>query len=598
MNQSYDVFLSHNSKDKPAVRELAEALRSRGLRVWLDERELVPGRRWQEALEEIIETTRSAAVLVGRDGLGPWQDAEMRGCLSELVSRKLPVIPVLLPDAPEAPKLPLFLKQFTWVDLRGGLTAEGVDRLQWGITAERRPDVLPPIPEEEDGRGTRGRGVRSVQRLARKIVAHRKPIAGAFAALAVLSAILYALWLRGEQRHEESEALVAGVEEQLIFKDVSSLSEADARALQSKIYQAFRKDRNSSRVWGVWGVFQAYEAFRNPALVKDTLDACAQSRRLDLQAALGDLCSGMARLGKGDWRSAEIHFQVALRKQPDLAIAWFYHGQALWELHRLVAAERALKKAHALSPQRTDFGLELAKFYLLNENTPGALQILRETTASSDTPAGRNALAIVLHGVGDLPAAIAELEPVANGPRASVEQLTNMACLLNESNEFDKALAFAIRALGASPNSRAALIEATDALVGLKRDTAALEYSRRLLPLARDYRWVRENHQFLQAKSSDPSTSGVYLNGPVTLALCQGWVLTRFSTEFQNAGFELTANGKYVFPPAKAGKPAPPSTGVTIPPGEHDVVISCGKPSTISPDWLGPVWQTSPPPAK
>jgi hypothetical protein len=138
-NESFDIFLSHNSKDRPAVRELAEALHARGLRVWLDEWELVPGRPWQEALEEIIETTRSSAVLVGKDGLGPWQDAEISGCLAEFVNRKLPVIPVLLPDAPEAPKLPFFLKRFTWVDLRGGLTKEGIDRLQWGATGQR-PD--------------------------------------------------------------------------------------------------------------------------------------------------------------------------------------------------------------------------------------------------------------------------------------------------------------------------------------------------------------------------------------------------------------------------------------------------------------------------
>lgn len=33
----YDVFLSHNSKDKPRVRRLAERLEKAGLRVWFDE---------------------------------------------------------------------------------------------------------------------------------------------------------------------------------------------------------------------------------------------------------------------------------------------------------------------------------------------------------------------------------------------------------------------------------------------------------------------------------------------------------------------------------------------------------------------------------
>ncbi len=144
MTATYDVFLSHNSKDKPAVRELAEALVARGLRVWLDEWELVPGRPWQEALEEVIETVGAAAVLVGRDGLGPWEVPEMRSCLSEYVDRKLPVIPVLLPGTPDQPRLPLFLKQFTWVDLRGGLSAAGLDRLEWGITGRRPGSPSPP----------------------------------------------------------------------------------------------------------------------------------------------------------------------------------------------------------------------------------------------------------------------------------------------------------------------------------------------------------------------------------------------------------------------------------------------------------------------
>jgi nucleotide-binding universal stress UspA family protein len=131
------VFLSHNSRDKPTVRQLAEALKARGLRVWLDEWELIPGRPWQEALEEMIKTAKCAAVLLGKDGLGPWEIPEMRGCLSEFVKRNMPVIPVLLPGASTQPDLPLFLQQFTWVDLREGLTDQGLDRLQWGITGKK-----------------------------------------------------------------------------------------------------------------------------------------------------------------------------------------------------------------------------------------------------------------------------------------------------------------------------------------------------------------------------------------------------------------------------------------------------------------------------
>ena len=146
MSEQFDVFISHNSQDKPAVRELAEALKVRGLRPWLDEEQLRPGQPWQEALETIIQTTKAAAVLVGKDGLGPWENIEMRACLSQFVKRKLPVIPVLLPDAPRQPDLPLFLQELTWVDLRGGLTEENINLMHWGITGINPAEPPKPTP--------------------------------------------------------------------------------------------------------------------------------------------------------------------------------------------------------------------------------------------------------------------------------------------------------------------------------------------------------------------------------------------------------------------------------------------------------------------
>jgi CheY-like chemotaxis protein len=133
----YDVFLCHNSAEKPVVRRLARALVKHGLRPWLDEWDLVPGHPWQEALEEIIEHVGSAAILIGQSGIGPWADREMRSFLREFVRRKIPLIPVMLPGAPATPGLPLFLREFTWVDLRGGITRKGLNRIIWGITGKK-----------------------------------------------------------------------------------------------------------------------------------------------------------------------------------------------------------------------------------------------------------------------------------------------------------------------------------------------------------------------------------------------------------------------------------------------------------------------------
>src|ERR1700722_12753105 len=99
--QAFDVFLSHNSKDKPAVHELKKLLIMNGLSVWLDEDELRPGIPWQKLLEEGIRTSKSVIVLIGKDGIGPWEDEEMQGTLRLAVKDSRPIIPVILPDAPE-----------------------------------------------------------------------------------------------------------------------------------------------------------------------------------------------------------------------------------------------------------------------------------------------------------------------------------------------------------------------------------------------------------------------------------------------------------------------------------------------------------------
>ncbi len=132
----FDVFLCHNSEDKDAVKEIGEQLMARGILPWLDEDELPPGRPWQRLLEEQIEQIKSAAVFVGEEGIGPWQQMELEAFLREFNRRGCPVIPVILPNAPKKPELPIFLRGMTWVDFRK-IETKPLDRLIWGITGER-----------------------------------------------------------------------------------------------------------------------------------------------------------------------------------------------------------------------------------------------------------------------------------------------------------------------------------------------------------------------------------------------------------------------------------------------------------------------------
>jgi len=133
----FDVFMSHNGEDKPCVIELATRLKERGIRVWLDAWELRPGLSWQEGLSVGLSNSSSCAVLFGPSGYGGWHKREMEAALTKQ-GLEFPVIPVLLPGAPERASIGAFLLLLTWVDFRKGLDdMQAMHRLIWGITGLR-----------------------------------------------------------------------------------------------------------------------------------------------------------------------------------------------------------------------------------------------------------------------------------------------------------------------------------------------------------------------------------------------------------------------------------------------------------------------------
>ncbi|PYS23118.1 MAG: hypothetical protein DMF72_10920 [Acidobacteria bacterium] len=140
----FAVFLCHNVQDKADVRIIRRKLEALGIRTWFDEEQLRPGMAWQVVLEEQIAAIESAAIFVGRSGIGPWQSVEMRAFLSEFVRRRCPVIPVILASAKDIPELPIFLRQLTWVDFRE-TPDDALSRLVWGITGKRTDKIAKPV---------------------------------------------------------------------------------------------------------------------------------------------------------------------------------------------------------------------------------------------------------------------------------------------------------------------------------------------------------------------------------------------------------------------------------------------------------------------
>ena len=95
------------------------------------------GNPWQEELEQALDSAGTCAVFIGPEGVGPWENVEMRSALDDRVTR--PGISRHSRAAPRgrvaaAGRLPRSLASLTWVDFRSGLQdPEAFRRLVAGI---------------------------------------------------------------------------------------------------------------------------------------------------------------------------------------------------------------------------------------------------------------------------------------------------------------------------------------------------------------------------------------------------------------------------------------------------------------------------------
>ncbi|HEY0380076.1 MAG TPA: TIR domain-containing protein [Pyrinomonadaceae bacterium] len=121
----FAVFLSHNSREKPAVERIAEKLKRVELEPWLDKWCLTQGGDWQDELAQGLRASNACAVFVGPHGVGSWEDLEYKLAVDRMAKdRSFRVFLVLLPGLPEpfdTSQLPPFLSIRTWVDLRKGV---------------------------------------------------------------------------------------------------------------------------------------------------------------------------------------------------------------------------------------------------------------------------------------------------------------------------------------------------------------------------------------------------------------------------------------------------------------------------------------------
>lgn len=112
------IFLSHNHKDKPFVRQLAERLNAHGIRTWVDEAEIRVGDSLITKIESAIKDFTYLGVILSPNSVNsPWVRKEVNMALTqEINGTQVKVLPLLI----ESCDIPGFLSDKFYADFTKG----------------------------------------------------------------------------------------------------------------------------------------------------------------------------------------------------------------------------------------------------------------------------------------------------------------------------------------------------------------------------------------------------------------------------------------------------------------------------------------------
>jgi len=148
-NFEYDVFVSYAHVDASWVMDLAGNLERLGLRVWLDQWELVPGQLVATRLQEGLSRAATVVAVVSRRWVeSGWCGEEFAAAVAGAATKGRPLIPVLLGEV----ELPEFIASRYYFDFRHVVARDEYEALLRqlrlavrGTPAARRPAVGEPL---------------------------------------------------------------------------------------------------------------------------------------------------------------------------------------------------------------------------------------------------------------------------------------------------------------------------------------------------------------------------------------------------------------------------------------------------------------------
>ncbi|MEH1780097.1 MAG: GUN4 domain-containing protein [Nostoc sp.] len=151
--EKFDVFLAHNSLDKPEVIAIAKKLKRYNLNPWLDREQIFPGDNIHEAVFQGISQSKVGAFFISQNGLGTFQEnLELGGIIQFFLKKRkeqsFRVIPILLPGVSDIPENFFYLRQWAWIKFTSLDDPAALEELIRGIRGRVTEIKAPPETPE------------------------------------------------------------------------------------------------------------------------------------------------------------------------------------------------------------------------------------------------------------------------------------------------------------------------------------------------------------------------------------------------------------------------------------------------------------------
>ncbi len=136
------IFISYSRKDSAFVRRMVDDLSSRGVDIWLDQRDIKAGERWDTSVQNALRDSDYFMVVLSPESVA---SENVMDEIAYAVSKTKHVFPILYRDC----DIPYRLARVQYVDFRGSYET-GLERLLEEIRLAPAPGEQAVLPPEKD----------------------------------------------------------------------------------------------------------------------------------------------------------------------------------------------------------------------------------------------------------------------------------------------------------------------------------------------------------------------------------------------------------------------------------------------------------------